>query len=768
MKGTRRARRQPKAGMEELTRRLQEAEEALRAIREGEVDAIVVSGTRGEQIFSISGSDAVYRLIIQTMSEAAFTVTLDGTILHSNGQLSRMLGKPLELLIGRPLADFVAAEDRDNLSRLLANAERSPVKARIVFAAARGPVPAHFSASFLGLADNPCICIVASDLSELEASLGMVERLERQQELLKASMERFEVLSETASRLLQSHAPQSIVRSLCARVMEILDCQVCLNFLSVANSERLRLNASLGITKSQADGIREIAYGQAICGIVARDGAPIVAENIDSGADPRAELARSFRLKAYCCHPLIARGKVIGTLSFGTRTRGTFSQDDVALMKTMTDQVSIAMERIGAEKALRQAKAELEKRVKERTAELTRSVSEMRLEAATRTRAEEKLRETNEELERLAFLLRRLVGELGLAEQRERRRLAQVLHDDLQQLLVGARYQVEIVKLKAGEEAREEVARAEELLAQSLEVSRSFTSELNPPALSEGSLISALGWLVRWMSQTHGLSVRLKVAEDTPPAANDITVLLFQAVRELLLNVVKHAGVKSAGLEVSFSSGELRILVSDRGSGFDPTHLDKKAVAGGFGLFNIRERLSLLGGKMEIRSAPGKGSVFSLSVPLDGSRESSAGNPERRPDAEKKGEPSPAEGAPVIRVLITDDHRIARRGLAELLSQEPGIEVVGEADSGEAALDLAGKLRPDVVLMDMQMPGMGGIEATRALRASRPEICVIALSMYDEREFADVMREAGASGSVSKGGSPRALADAIRACRAQP
>jgi two-component system, NarL family, response regulator NreC len=116
-----------------------------------------------------------------------------------------------------------------------------------------------------------------------------------------------------------------------------------------------------------------------------------------------------------------------------------------------------------------------------------------------------------------------------------------------------------------------------------------------------------------------------------------------------------------------------------------------------------------------------------------------------------------------IQVLVADDHQIIRHGLRLLFSTAPGMEIVGEAESGKQALELAAQLRPDVVVMDVSMPDLDGLEATRALAVSQPELKVIALSMHNDRVFVEGMRSAGAAGYVLKDAAFEDLADAIRA-----
>ena len=409
-----------------------------------------------------------------------------------------------------------------------------------------------------------------------------------------------------------------------------------------------------------------------------------------------------------------------------------------------------------AEAELRRAKAELEQRVAERTAELSQAVRTLLEEVALRTTAEQSLRQRSKQL-------RELAGEITLAEQRERRRLAGVLHDHLQQTLVAARFHLSVLGKHGDEAARAAAAQVEELLNECLAASRTLTAELSPPALNEGDLVTALEWLARWKEDRHGLAVQLTVGEDIPPVPEDVKVLLFESVRELLFNVVKYADVRSASVDVRRGAGTaLRILVMDEGRGFDPDGRLQDSREGGFGLFTIRERLGLLNGAMDIDSAPGEGCRITLTVPL-------APAPLRRPAPLPEAPlPEPADATPApgerVRVLIADDHSVMRHGLAALLGDQPDMEIVGEAADGREAIELARELRPDVVLMDVSMPNVGGIEATRVIRGELPQVRVIGLSMFEEADQAQAMLAAGASAYLNKARPSEDLVAAIRRC----
>jgi len=234
---------------------------------------------------------------------------------------------------------------------------------------------------------------------------------------------------------------------------------------------------------------------------------------------------------------------------------------------------------------------------------------------AVNTELERRVAERTNELRRRADQLARLTSELTLTEQKERSRLARMLHDHLQQLLVGARLRIEILPRKAGADLRREAEEVGGLLDESIRASRDLTAELDPPVLTEEGLAAGLRWLAGWMKDKHGLDVTVQ-AEGDATLAGDVRLLVFQSVREALFNVVKHAGTLQATVELRRNGpDQVRVVVSDGGSGFDPALLEALDESSCYGLFSIRERLQTLGGRFEIESRRGGGTRVTMVTP---------------------------------------------------------------------------------------------------------------------------------------------------------
>jgi PAS domain S-box-containing protein len=373
-----------------------------------------------------------------------------------------------------------------------------------------------------------------------------------------------------------------------------------------------------------------------------------------------------------------------------------------------------------------------------------------------------------QELEQRAHQLQRLTLELSQAEDRERKRLAQILHDDLQQQLAAAKFHLSLLGHRAPKDAAfgRAVAQLDQILKDAIEKSRSLSHELSPAVLYHSDLGETFEWLARQLKAKHGLTVHVESRGRIDSASEPLKVFLYRTAREILFNVVKHARVPEARLRLQRLRGGIWLTISDQGQGFDPRALGQ---AEGFGLLSIRERIELLGGRMKVRSAPGRGSTFLIAVPdgrqpEDGRQATVGVGPRAYPTPVTAG----SHGGLPLRVLLVDDHKIMREGLATLLNEQSDLEVVGQAGNGREAVELANRLRPDVIVMDAAMPLMAGDEATRQIKGQWPHIRIVALSMFEEADLSEAMYRAGAERYLLKTGPSDELLAAIRGRPAAP
>jgi signal transduction histidine kinase/ActR/RegA family two-component response regulator len=440
------------------------------------------------------------------------------------------------------------------------------------------------------------------------------------------------------------------------------------------------------------------------------------------------------------------------------------------------EQRRLREEHTAARNAIVSLNADLELRIASRTAQLKVANHALEMELGQRRRAEEALRRLNADLEqRVADRTRDLVAsnhrlqalasELTLAEQRERKRLASELHDYLAQILALGRIKISQLRQKTSgqpDAVQQLVAEVDNLLEKAGEYTRSLMAKLNPPVLDELGLPSALAWLAKQMP-LHGLLVEVHVSQERVPLPDDQAVLLFQSVRELLINVAKHAGTDRATVSLAIDPDqELRIEVQDHGRGFDPVAMEAKSESEHFGLFSVKERMQAMGGRLDVKSKPGAGTTVTMTLPLVKRTENAgmatdvfAGAPAPEQPSETSifhvpHAPFHLPPGNMIRLLLVDDHTMVRQGLRSLLESYEDVMIVGEGSNGEEAIELVEQLRPALVVMDLNMPKKNGIEATARIKAQWPETAVIGLSVHAEEEARRAVINAGGAVLLTK------------------
>lgn len=396
-----------------------------------------------------------------------------------------------------------------------------------------------------------------------------------------------------------------------------------------------------------------------------------------------------------------------------------------------------------------------------------RKVAEEQLKGLNET-LEQRVAERTAEAERRSGQLRTLASELTLAEQRERRRIATELHDHLAQLLVVCKMRAGFLRVGLPKSKAKDLTELEEFISQALDYTRTLMADLSPMILHEEGLVAGLEWLAPKMTK-HKLAVEVRDDGEPKPLSEDMLVIVFQTVRELLFNVVKHARTDKAIVTLAAEGDRLRVTVEDKGAGFDAAnHRFDPDTRGGFGLFNVRERLGAMGGGLEIASAPGRGTTATVTAPLatpvERPADPHAAAPAARVPAKGRG---PEAGDAKVRVLLVDDHEIVREGLRSVIQACPDLTVVAEAPDGEEAVRIAREVQPDVVVMDVNMPRMNGLEATRRITSESARVKVIGLSVHQDQDVAASMRKAGAAAYLTKDGPSDTLCNTIRSLAQQ-
>jgi CheY-like chemotaxis protein/two-component sensor histidine kinase len=263
---------------------------------------------------------------------------------------------------------------------------------------------------------------------------------------------------------------------------------------------------------------------------------------------------------------------------------------------------------------------------------------------------------------------------------------------------------------------------------------RKLSHRLHPSILEDMGVEAALRGLVNDFVQTQHVAIEFRAEPRSRPVRLAVATALYRITQEALWNVVKYARDARVQVTLSEAEGEVRVTVEDDGPGFDASVARAKR---GLGLVSMQERAGLVRGQLSVRSAPGQGTTISVRVPYEQDKR------QHRP-----------------RFLIADDHETMRYVLRQAL--EPHCLVVGEAANGREAIEAAEQLRPDMVLLDISMPVMGGFEAARVLRDRLPETPIIFASQHADPAYVEEAFRVGARGYVVKRTASTELPEAVR------
>jgi DNA-binding NarL/FixJ family response regulator/signal transduction histidine kinase len=322
-----------------------------------------------------------------------------------------------------------------------------------------------------------------------------------------------------------------------------------------------------------------------------------------------------------------------------------------------------------------------------------------------------------------------------LAASDERNRLAREIHDTLAQSLTAVVLELDSALKLTGQDpsaATGVISHARDLAQRALEEARHAIWSLRPVSLTRLPLPEALAAEIASLERGGGVEeATFSVRGEPRPIAPEVEAALFRIVQEALSNIRKHAGARRARGVLTFGEKSVKLAVEDDGIGFDAT-AQATTGDGGFGLVSMRQRASLIGAEIAVDTTPGWGTRIQVQIP----EQSSSGWASAASDP--------------IRVLLADDHVLVRQGVRRMLESMPGVVLVGEAEHGEEALARAHELAPRVILMDVQMPGLDGIEATRRIRAELPTTSVVMLSTTAPDDVVMESVRAGARGYVLK------------------
>lgn len=411
-----------------------------------------------------------------------------------------------------------------------------------------------------------------------------------------------------------------------------------------------------------------------------------------------------------------------------------------------------------------------EEQLQRRNIENTRLYEEIRaardqLEAWNRD-LEAKVAERTREVERYSKEQEQLAREPTMrilqAQEGERRRIARELHDETVQTLSGLLITLDFLEshIPAGANAvTSGITRARSTATRALGEVRALAHALRPPILDDLGLVAALEGLAEEYALTYGVPITVMVnldGEERLPS--DIEIALFRIAQEALSNACRHSEARAAQLHLSVRDDVVELVVEDDGKGFDLETVARPSHHGGLGLSSMRERAALLQGRLEIDTAPGSGTRLAAVVPF-------AAPPAALVAGQGRTTGSRRGSGTSTTVVLADDHAMFREGLRTMLETQFELAVIGEAEDGRQTVAMVEELHPDVVVMDIAMPNLNGLDATRQIKRRVPEAEVIILTSHERREYVVQIVEVGASGCVLKRSAGTELLAAIHAVR---
>jgi two-component system, chemotaxis family, CheB/CheR fusion protein len=529
------------------------------------------------------------------------------------------------------------------------------------------------------------------------------ERKHAEQKLSESNRQ-LDLLARTSRQLIfNSEADPAVLASIFTEVAGTLGAEMFFYYL-VADSRTLQLASSGGLTQAQKDFFATIRFGKFLCGTVAERLEPLVVEHLQNSSFEESEALARAGVTAYAGFPLVAGGKLLGTVAFALQHRERFREGELKLIQSICDQVATMLQRAQTEKALRdseQALREADKRKDEFLAvlahELRNPLAPIRtgLEIMKRTSDQEMQQEARDIIERQSQQMVRLIDDLL----------------DVSRISRGT------IKLKKERLELEDIVR---LAVESAQV-----------------LIE---------DRDHKLSVNLP--EKTVWLEGDKT-RVCQIVLNLLTNAAKYTNAGgNISLTATLENPHVVISVKDNGIGIPPTMLENvfemftrveretsyQQEGLGIGLNLVKQLVELHGGSVEA-SSPGEnqGSTFTVQLPvLNG----------RSVQTISDGAPRQTKVFAVRRVLVVDDYEANRKTLSRML-RLMGQEVVAAAD-GEEALAIIKTFVPEIILLDINMPGMNGYEVAKQIRAN-PEypMKLVALTGYGQESDIQTALSAG-------------------------
>ncbi|MBN3871705.1 PAS domain S-box protein [Nostoc sp. JL33] len=722
---------------------------------------------------ALSQSQEQFQAFMDNIPAAAWITNADGRVFYLSPTYLRIFDLRTNKAINKNIFDLYPAQiAQPFLDNIRMVAETNQVVEAIESAPRTDGTLGEFLVYKFPIADasgQRLVGGVAVDITERERALR--ERQLAEQALQERS-ERLKLLSETTSDLLSTERPLDLMNSLFSKLSAQMDLHFYFHYLidTQENKQKLRLVGWDGITDEVFQAIEYLEFNQGMCGVVLQEGHQIVLNNLLHSTEPNVQILQTLGITAYAGQPLIAQGKLLGVLSFASRTRTHFTSEEIALLQATSDQVAVALERAQLIASLQQQKEELVQanRIKDEflavlSHELRTPLNPIlgwakllqtkKYDQATTARA-------LETIERNAKLQTQLIEDLL----------------DVSRILQGKlRLNITSVNLSTAIAAAIETVR---LAAEAKSINLRFTifdfGLENPHSNLES---------IDFNKQPDNLKSEIQVALEADQRANPKFLVtgdsgrLQQVIWNLVSNAIKFTP-PGGEVEISLESvgSQVQLRVRDTGKGISPDFLPyvfdyfrqadgattRKFGGLGLGLAIVRHIVELHGGTVKAESlGEEQGATFTVMLPLVKIHLNSH-------QIDRQLDDSPDLSG--VKVLLVDDERDTRELIAFILEQSGAVVI--QAASAVEALGIMPQFQPNLLLSDIGMPEVDGYMLMRQIRAMLPElggqIPAIALTAYAAEADYQQAIAAGFGQHITKPVEPakllRAIANLISSC----
>jgi PAS domain S-box-containing protein len=376
--------------------------------------------------------------------------------------------------------------------------------------------------------------------------------------------------------------------------------------------------------------------------------------------------------------------------------------------------------------------------------------------------------EANEAQKKSEQELQALSGRLLRTQDDERRRISRDLHDVSGQTLVALTLTLSQLErtetLQSDASAQEFLAECRALSEQLGQEIRTLSYLLHPPLLDEVGLGSPVQWYIDGFVRRTGIQVDVDIPHDFMRLPPDTELALFRVVQESLTNVHRYSGSATAQVRLEVNNGEIRLEIKDQGKGMPEGFLKSGGTSAllGVGIQGMRERMRQLSGRLAIGPGPAGGVRVVATIPIPAQLHEALAATANSAETPPTNGTNEEQTNALKRILIVDDHEMIRQGVRGILQRVKGWTICGEAVDGNEAIEKALTLRPDLVILDINMPVKDGLAALRQIRKLRPQTKVLMFTVNDSDHALREIKAAGADGYLCKSNASRDLIQAVK------